>query len=200
MGYDKFKVISYQSVHQYISSSDIMSSKPGVRFHNPPITECTSMDVDESSESWMSLGMCCFCDFFQLTGHVLDALDDIYLGPDGELDSDSGSSGGPDALNATSGMFLNSNVHILHVQIHHILPDPSHPVQADEFALYDSPDLYLGPEDDLIDADDPPAVPDSPMTGECILPFSCSFFMAFPKWMNRLLNHIRPVWLYQWHP
>jgi hypothetical protein len=72
-------------------------------------------------------------------------------------------------------------IHILHVQIHHILPNPSYLVQADEFALYNNPDLYLGPEDDLIDSDDPLAVPDSPMTGECILPSSCSFFMAFSK-------------------
>lgn len=55
-----FDVISYQSVHQCISSSDIMSSQPGVRFHDPPVTEFTSMDVDESSQSRMSLGMFCF--------------------------------------------------------------------------------------------------------------------------------------------
>jgi hypothetical protein len=70
----------------------------------------------------MSLGMCCFCDFFQLTGHVVDALDDIYLRLDDELDSDSGSSGGLDALNVISGMFLNSNtVHffIMHGPIMH---------------------------------------------------------------------------------
>ncbi|KAG1821526.1 hypothetical protein EV424DRAFT_1644313 [Suillus variegatus] len=104
-----------------------MSSQPGVRFHDPPVTECTSMNVDESSNSRMSL----------------DALDDIYLGPDDELDSDSGSSGGLDSLN--------------------VIPDPSHPALADGLALYNDPDLYLGPEDTLISSDDAPAVPDFPM-------------------------------------
>ncbi|KAG1764867.1 hypothetical protein EV702DRAFT_1272221 [Suillus placidus] len=61
-----------------------MSSQPAVRFHEPPVTECNSMEVDDSSESRMSL----------------DQLDAIYLGPDDELDSDSGSSSGRDVLNA----------------------------------------------------------------------------------------------------
>ncbi|KAG1798549.1 uncharacterized protein HD556DRAFT_1440255 [Suillus plorans] len=104
-----------------------MSSQPGVRFHDPPVTESTSMDVDETSQSRMSL----------------DPLDDIYLGPDDELDSDSGSSGGLDSLNA--------------------IPDPSYPALADGLALYDDPDLYLGPEDTFISSDDAPAVPDFPM-------------------------------------
>ncbi|KAG1866345.1 hypothetical protein C8R48DRAFT_772443 [Suillus tomentosus] len=86
------------------------------------------MDVDESSKSRMSL----------------DPLDDIYLGLDNELDSDSGPSGGLDALN--------------------VIPDPSYPALADGLALYDDPDLYLGPEDTLIESDDAPAVPDLPMT------------------------------------
>ncbi|KAG1835822.1 hypothetical protein F4604DRAFT_1944089 [Suillus subluteus] len=86
------------------------------------------MDVDDSSESRMSL----------------DSLDHVYLGPDEELDSDSGSSRGPDVLDA--------------------IPDPSFPAQADDLALFNDPDLYLGPEDDLIECDDAPAVPDSPMT------------------------------------
>ncbi|KAG2094672.1 uncharacterized protein F5147DRAFT_657144, partial [Suillus discolor] len=85
------------------------------------------MDVDESSKSRMSL----------------DPLDDIYLGPDDELDSDSGSSGGLDLLN--------------------VIPDPLYPALADGLALYDDPDLYLGPEDTLISSDDAPAVPDFPM-------------------------------------
>ncbi|KAG1848674.1 hypothetical protein F4604DRAFT_1935263 [Suillus subluteus] len=88
------------------------------------------MDVDDSSESQMSL----------------DSLDHVYLGPDEELDSDSGSSRGPDVLDA--------------------IPDPSFPAQADDLALFNDPDLYLGPEDDLIECDDAPAVPDSPMTGD----------------------------------
>ncbi|KAG1834746.1 hypothetical protein EV424DRAFT_1360661, partial [Suillus variegatus] len=82
------------------------------------------MDVDEFSKSRMSL----------------DSLDDIYLGPDDELDSDSGSS---DSLNA--------------------IPDPSHPALADGLALYNDPDLYLGPEDTFISSDDAPAVPNFPM-------------------------------------
>ncbi|KAG1882258.1 hypothetical protein F4604DRAFT_1678657 [Suillus subluteus] len=86
------------------------------------------MDVDDSSESRMSL----------------DSLDHVYLGPDEELDSDSGSSRGPDVLDA--------------------IPDPSFPAQADDLALFNDPDLYLGPEDDLIECDDAPPVPDSPMT------------------------------------
>ncbi|KAG1879700.1 hypothetical protein C8R48DRAFT_686760 [Suillus tomentosus] len=104
-----------------------MSSQPGVRFHDPPVTESTSMDMDESSQSRMSL----------------DPLDDIYLGPDDELDSDSGSSGGLDVLN--------------------VIPDPSYPALADGLALYDDPDLYLGPEDTLISSDDAPVVPNFPM-------------------------------------
>ncbi|KAG1836917.1 hypothetical protein F4604DRAFT_1942761 [Suillus subluteus] len=73
------------------------------------------MDVDDSSESRMSL----------------DSLDHVYLGPDEELDSDSGSSRGPDVLDA--------------------IPDSSFPAQADDLALFNDPDLYLGPEDDLIE-------------------------------------------------
>jgi hypothetical protein len=41
--------------------------------------------------------------------------------------------------------------------------------------------MYLGPEDDLIEFDDGPAVPDSLMTGECVPPISCSFFIASSK-------------------
>ncbi|KAG2335892.1 hypothetical protein BDR05DRAFT_953739 [Suillus weaverae] len=74
----------------------------------------------------------------------LDELDAIYLGPDDELDSDSGSSSGRDVLNA--------------------IPDQSHPALTDDLPLFNDPDLYLGPEDDVIEFDDAPAVPDSPMT------------------------------------
>ncbi|KAG1738586.1 hypothetical protein EDD22DRAFT_922721 [Suillus occidentalis] len=95
-----------------------MSSQHGVRFHDPPATECTSMDVDEPSESRMSL----------------DSLDDIYLGPDEDLDSDSGSSAGPDVLDE--------------------IPTQSHPAQGDDLSLLNAPGLF----------DDGPAVPDSPMT------------------------------------
>ena len=158
-----------------------MSSQPAVRFHEPPVTACNSMEVDDSSESWMSLGMCCFSNIIQLTRHVSDELDPIYLGPDDELDSDSGSSSGRDVLNAIPGMFLHSNVHILHVHIHCILPDQSHPALTDDLPLFNDPDLYLGPEDDVIEFDDAPAVPDSPMTGGSIPPISCAFSMEFFK-------------------
>ncbi|KAG1776254.1 hypothetical protein EV702DRAFT_1198576 [Suillus placidus] len=120
-----------------------MSSQPAVRFHEPPVTECNSMEVDDSSESRMSL----------------DELDAIYLGPDDELDSDSGSSSGRDVLNA--------------------IPDQSHPALTDDLPLFNDPDLYLGPEDDVIEFDDAPAVPDSPMTGGSIPPISCAFSMEF---------------------
>ncbi|KAG2048907.1 hypothetical protein BDR06DRAFT_1070414 [Suillus hirtellus] len=96
------------------------------------------MDMDESSQSWMSL-------------------DNIYLGLDDELDSDSGSSSGLDVLN--------------------VIPDPSYPALADKLALYDDLDLYLGPEDTLILSDDAPVVPDFPMAGAVILFIPCSPFM-----------------------
>ncbi|KAG1764989.1 hypothetical protein EDD22DRAFT_881653 [Suillus occidentalis] len=105
-----------------------MSSQHGVRFHDPQASECTSMDVDEPSDSRMSL----------------DSLDDIYLGLDEDLDSDSGSSAGPDVLDE--------------------IPTQSHPAQGDDLSLLNAPDLYLRPKDDLIEFDDGLAVPDSPMT------------------------------------
>ncbi|KAG1859474.1 hypothetical protein C8R48DRAFT_674006 [Suillus tomentosus] len=40
---------------------------------------------------------------------------------------------------------------------------PSSPALADGLALYDDPDLYLGPEDTLISSDDAPVIPDFPM-------------------------------------
>lgn len=65
-------------------------------------------------------------------------------------------------------MYLNSNACILTLTIHELIPAQSHPAGADDLPLFNDPDLYLGPEDDLIEFDDPPAVPDSPMTGESI--------------------------------
>ncbi|KAG1787108.1 uncharacterized protein HD556DRAFT_1449168 [Suillus plorans] len=130
------------------------------------------MDVDETSQSRMSL----------------DPLDDIYLGPDDELDSDSGSSGGLDSLNAIPGMFLNSNM---------------------DWPCTMTQDLYLGPEDTFISSDDAPAVPDFPMavnesTPEphpatpavpeapipctCIHIMSCVLFMLSPKRIQKLPN------------
>ncbi|KAG2050469.1 hypothetical protein BDR06DRAFT_974535 [Suillus hirtellus] len=141
-----------------------MSSQPGVKFHDPPVTEFTSMDVDESSQSWMSL----------------DPLDNIYLGLDDELDSDSGSSSGLDVLN--------------------VIPNPSSLALVDGLALYDDLDLYLGPEDTLISSDDAPVVPDFPMAGEITLSIPWSPFMAFPQRMNQLWSLIQPLWVYQGHP
>ncbi|KAG2336120.1 hypothetical protein BDR05DRAFT_953587 [Suillus weaverae] len=57
--------------------------------------------------------------------------------------------------------------------------DQSHPALTDDLPLFNDPDLYLGPEDDVIEFDDAPAVPDSPMTGGSIPPISCAFFMEF---------------------
>jgi hypothetical protein len=139
------------------------------------------MDVDEPSESRMSLGVCCFCFFIQLTGHTVDSLDEIYLGPDDELDTDSESSAGPDVLDEIPGMYLNSNAHILTLQIHESPPAQSHPAQGDDLSLLDAPDMYLGPEDDLIKFDDGPAVPDSPMTGEFIHPSHVYFSWHVPS-------------------
>ncbi|KAG1768231.1 hypothetical protein EV702DRAFT_1282398 [Suillus placidus] len=122
-----------------------MSSQPAVRFHEPPVTECNSMEVDDSSQSRMSL----------------DESDDIYLGPDDELDSDSGSSSGLDVLNA--------------------IPNQSHPAQTDDLPLFNDPDLYLGPKDDVIEFDDAPAVPDSPMTVSELTPEPHSASPAVPE-------------------
>jgi hypothetical protein len=158
-----------------------MSSQHGVRFQDLPATECTFMDVDEPSDSWMSLGMFSLCCIIQLTGHAADSLDDIYLGPDKELDSDSGSSAGLDVLDEIPGMYLNSNTHILTLQIDESPPAQSHPAQGDDLSLLNAPDMYLRPQDDLIEFDDGLAMPDSPMTGECVPPISCSFFIASSK-------------------
>ncbi|KAG1752012.1 hypothetical protein EDD22DRAFT_914804 [Suillus occidentalis] len=110
-----------------------MSSQHGVRFHDPPATECTSMDVDEPSESRMSL-------------------DDIYLGPDEDLDSESGSWAGPDVLDE--------------------IPAQSHLAQGDDLSLLHAPDLYLGPKDDLIEFDDGrlPDVQEAPIPSQSATP------------------------------
>ncbi|KAG1764954.1 hypothetical protein EDD22DRAFT_951411 [Suillus occidentalis] len=92
------------------------------------------MDMDEPSKSRMSL----------------DSLDDIYLGPDDKLDTDSESSADPDILDE--------------------IPTQSHLVQADDLSLFNDLDLYLGPKDDLIEFDDALAVPDSPMTVNELIP------------------------------
>ncbi|KAG0703825.1 hypothetical protein DFH29DRAFT_874272 [Suillus ampliporus] len=56
-----------------------MSSHPAVRFNEPPVTDYNAMDLDESSVSRVSL-------------------DDLYLGPDDDIEYDSVSSGPLDVL------------------------------------------------------------------------------------------------------
>ncbi|KAG1727893.1 hypothetical protein EDB19DRAFT_1832931 [Suillus lakei] len=104
-----------------------MSSHPAVRFNDPPVTNYNSMDVDESFVSRASL-------------------DDLYLGPDEDIEYHPVSSGSPDVLAA--------------------IPDQSPPAQADQPGLAIDPDLYLGPEDDVIDVDEMPDFADA----ECDAP------------------------------
>jgi hypothetical protein len=173
-----------------------MRSQPAVRFYEPPVTEYNSMDVDDSTESRISLGMlcfqyssqltgdgpdalddvylgpddetesrissgmCCFEYILQLTGHLLDPSEDVYLGPDDEIDYDSGSSGVPDVLDAVSGRFLTSPLDSPTVDVHSIHPDHLCPAQPEELPLFNDPDLYLGPDDDLIDCDEAPECAD----------------------------------------
>ncbi|KAG2107943.1 uncharacterized protein F5147DRAFT_773926 [Suillus discolor] len=149
-----------------------MSSQPGVRFHDPPVTQYTSMDVDQSSESRMSL----------------DALDDIYLGLDEDLDSDAGSTTGPDGLGEipTQSYLPQAddlplfNDPDLYLGPEDDIPDQSRPAEADDIPLFNDPDLYLGPEDDLIEFDDPPAVLDSPLTVNELTPDPQSATPAAP--------------------
>ncbi|KAG1818581.1 uncharacterized protein BJ212DRAFT_1298661 [Suillus subaureus] len=75
------------------------------------------MDVDESTVSQASL-------------------DDLYLGPDDDIEYDSPSSRSPDVLAA--------------------IPNQSPLAQADHPGFLIDPDLYLGPEDDIIDVDELP--------------------------------------------
>ncbi|KAG1734384.1 uncharacterized protein EDB91DRAFT_1084047 [Suillus paluster] len=92
-----------------------MNSHPTVRFNDPPATEYYSMDVDDSTQSGTST-------------------DDLYLGPDDDIEDDSVSSSGPGVLAA--------------------IPDQLPPAQYDQPVQYIDLDLYLGPDEDLIDCDD----------------------------------------------
>ncbi|KAG1743981.1 uncharacterized protein EDB91DRAFT_1080811 [Suillus paluster] len=94
-----------------------MNSHPTVRFNNPPATEYYSMDVDDSTQSRTST-------------------DDLYLGPDDDIEDDSVSSSGPGVLAA--------------------IPNQLPPVQYNQPVQYINPDLYLEPDEDLIDCDDEP--------------------------------------------
>ncbi|KAG2035433.1 hypothetical protein BDR03DRAFT_983718 [Suillus americanus] len=103
-----------------------MSPHPAVRFLDPLVTDYNSMDVDDSSMGQESL----------------DDLDDLYLGPDDDIEYDTMSTGPPDASAAT--------------------PDQSDLGQADDASCLINPDLYLGPEDDVIDVDELPDAADPP--------------------------------------
>ncbi|KAG1728210.1 hypothetical protein EDB19DRAFT_1913861 [Suillus lakei] len=80
------------------------------------------MDVDDSSVSWVSL-------------------DDLYLGPDEDIEYHPVSFGPPDVLVA--------------------IPNRSPLAQADQPGLVIDPDVYLGPEDDIIDVDEMPDFADA---------------------------------------
>ncbi|KAG2338185.1 hypothetical protein BDR05DRAFT_952092 [Suillus weaverae] len=94
-----------------------MSSHTAIRFNDPPVTQYNSMDVDESFASQASL-------------------DELYLGPDDEIEYDSVSSGPPVMVAAT--------------------PNQSPLAQSDDPGLEIDPALYLGPEDDVINVDELP--------------------------------------------
>ncbi|KAG1822066.1 uncharacterized protein BJ212DRAFT_1477895 [Suillus subaureus] len=68
---------------------------------------------------------------YLFTGYPLD---DLYLGPNDDIEYDSVSSGSPDVLAA--------------------IPNQSPPAQADHPGFPIDPDLYLRPEDDIIDVDE----------------------------------------------
>ncbi|KAG1804321.1 uncharacterized protein BJ212DRAFT_1486743 [Suillus subaureus] len=68
---------------------------------------------------------------YLFTGYPLD---DLYLGPDDDIEYDSPSSRSLDVLAA--------------------IPDQSPPAQADHLGFLIDPDLYLRPEDDIIDVDE----------------------------------------------
>ncbi|KAG2032645.1 hypothetical protein BDR03DRAFT_1014995 [Suillus americanus] len=106
-----------------------MSPHPAVRFLDPLVTDYNFMDVDDSYMGRES-------------PDDLDDLDDLYLGPDDDIEYDTMSAGPPDAL-AT-------------------IPDQSDPGQGDDASCLINPDLYLGPEDDVIDVDELPDAADPP--------------------------------------
>ncbi|KAG1817189.1 uncharacterized protein BJ212DRAFT_1299349 [Suillus subaureus] len=94
-----------------------MSPQSAIRFNDPLVTDYNSMDVDESTVSRASL-------------------DDLYLGPDDDIEYDSPSSGSLDVLAA--------------------IPNQSPLAQADHPGFLIDLDLYLGPEDDIINVDELP--------------------------------------------
>ncbi|KAG2030391.1 hypothetical protein BDR03DRAFT_1017162 [Suillus americanus] len=73
---------------------------------------------------------------------LLDDLGDLYLGPDDDIEYDTMSTRPPDASAA--------------------IPDQSDLGQADDASCLIDPDLYLRPEDDVIDVDELPDAADPP--------------------------------------
>lgn len=140
-----------------------MSSHPGVRFNDPPVTDYNAMDVDDSSIGRVSLGMLDSLIIPNLfTGCPLDDLDDLYLGPEDDIEHDSISSGPPDALAAMPGMYIRSLSSGIIMHANFTLKDETDPGQADDAGFFIDPDLYLGPEDDVIDVDELPDFADPP--------------------------------------
>ncbi|KAG2360091.1 hypothetical protein BDR07DRAFT_1487460 [Suillus spraguei] len=100
-----------------------MRSQPAVRFYEPLVTEYNSMDVDDSTESQISLDALddVYLGLDDETESRIssDACDDVYLGPDDEIDYDSASSGGLDVSDA--------------------IPDHLYPAQPEELPLFKNP-------------------------------------------------------------
>ncbi|KAG1821860.1 uncharacterized protein BJ212DRAFT_1297158 [Suillus subaureus] len=77
------------------------------------------------------------------------SLDDLYLGLDDDIEYDSPSSRSPDVLAAIPRSRITMHAH-------QPLADQSPPAQADHPGFLIDPDLYLRPEDDIIDVDELP--------------------------------------------
>src|SRR6267154_2500399 len=89
-------------------------------------------------------------------------LDDLYLGPDEDIEYDFVSSGSPDVLAAMPGKYIHSSGSRITMHAHSPLADQSPVSQADHPGFLINPDLYLRPEDDAIDVDELPDSPDRP--------------------------------------
>ncbi|KAG0696673.1 hypothetical protein DFH29DRAFT_879198 [Suillus ampliporus] len=70
-----------------------MSSHPAIRFNEPLVTDYNAMDLDESSVSRVSL-------------------DDLYLGPDDDIEYDSVSSGPLDVLAAIPALAIDPDLYL----------------------------------------------------------------------------------------
>lgn len=199
------------SDNQPTNPSQNMSSHPAVRFNDPPASDYNSMDVDDSSMGRVSLGM-----FYSLiipylfTGYPLDELDGLYLGPEDDVEYASMSSGPPDELAALPGMFIRSLSSGITLHANFNLKDQSHPGQADDAGFLIDPDLYLGPEDDVIDIDelpdsaDPPSLPpatpaasDVSISGVSIHPRPSLILILSPKPNRHLPNLVQRsrIWI-----